>query len=174
MKVLRRGGRRSALGAVVPLGVVALCAAGLVVAGPAHADAGAGDSTEPRVIGGSPPSLDAHTWLVGLSDGQPHSTVYPCDGVLIAPDKVLTSAYCDRDGSLTGVSGTNAYGTGYHSDISSVWVDPSYHQGAVTADNDIAVLTLSTPFTFADNFLNLPVATANDAALYQSGTQATA
>ena len=176
MKVIRRDGRRTRLGAAAPLTTLALCAASLVLTAPAHADTGqktAAGTAKPRVIGGDPLVPDATTWLVSFwrydeYSGQNYLT---CNGALVAANKVLTSASCAPH--LGDETSAEAHGGGY-SEIRSVWVDPSYKAGAVTDDNDVAVVTLASPITFSRHSLTLPVATVNDTALYAPGTKATA
>ncbi|MFC4033435.1 trypsin-like serine protease [Streptomyces polygonati] len=183
MKLFRGGARRSRSGAVAPLAALALCAASLAVGVPAHADAGSagavtggagGATAAPRIVGGGPTDSDETTWMVRVQSAGSNQAFW-CDGVLVAANKVLTSGHCGIEANSGGVNTTVApYGVGISSSVRSVWVDPAYHKGAVTDDNDVAVLTLNTPFPFGDQLLPLPIARPQDTALYQPGTQAVA
>ncbi|MEU6227046.1 trypsin-like serine protease [Streptomyces sp. NPDC047042] len=186
MKVFNGGIRRARPGAVAPLVPLALCAASLAVAVPAHAHADAGTGTgpgsggtsraaaAPRIVGGTPTDRDMTTWMVRV-EVVGGSRSFRCSGVLVAANKVLTSGHCGteaRNGLGTRVESSNQ---GWSSvDVRSVWVNPAYSEGAVTDDNDVSVLTLSTPLVFGNRFLPLPMARPQDSALYQPGTKAVA
>ncbi|MFC4030878.1 trypsin-like serine protease [Streptomyces polygonati] len=132
-----------------------------------------GNTAKPRIIGGTTTGISAAPWMVQLfyfnSDGSGEF----CGGTLVAQNKVLTAAHCvsGLDWADNGVivAGSDVLGGTEDSPvagISSQWVNSGYNSS--TIDNDVALLTLDHPF----NLPTLPLATPNDSALYQAGTQA--
>jgi secreted trypsin-like serine protease len=106
---------------------------------------------KPMIVRGTVTSTREAPWAIALNNTQSGSSSGRwCGAVLIKPNKIVTAAHCmDQDVSTYyAVQGRNNLANdsaGRVSAIKSVWVHPSYN----TTDNryDVAVLTLSTPFT---------------------------
>jgi secreted trypsin-like serine protease len=136
--------------------------------------AGGSATVKPRIIGGSSTPISSAPWMVQLiylnSDG---SGIF-CGGTLVAPNKVLTAGHCVeglnwvQNGAVLGGTATLLPETGGQvSAVRAQWLHPGYDGTAV--NNDVAILTLATPF----NYKTLPLASATDTSLYNAGTQAT-
>ncbi|HEY5836640.1 trypsin-like serine protease [Streptomyces sp.] len=125
----------------------------------------------PRIIGGSTTTFSAAPWMVQLwYYNAADDTSSFCGGTLVAPNKVLTAGHCvagmDWIANGTVVGGSATFGgtdTDTYSYVRRQAVHWAYNDQ--TVDNDIAVLTLSTPMTYG----TLPLATDTDTALYQAG-----
>ena len=102
-----------------------------------------------------------------------------CGGTLLTHTKVLTAAHCaDSFRLIPGLLRVQAgrddmqHGGGIEVAVSSIWIAPGYasftFDGQTGYRNDLAVLTLSRPLSYA----TLPLAGAQDTGLYQPGTSA--
>ncbi|MEE4540666.1 trypsin-like serine protease [Streptomyces sp. V4-01] len=184
--------------AAAPLTALAVGAASLILSAPAHADAtgsavAAGDAqlrakaqqaaahltlgggtVTPHIIGGSTTNINSAPWMVQLWYFNEDGTANFCGGTLVAQNKVLTAGHCVSgadwvDNGLV-VADTGVLGGTDVSPVETIrsqWLHPSYDGTAY--DNDVALLTLDHPL----NLKTLPLASPNDAALYQPGVQAT-
>lgn len=128
----------------------------------------------PRIIGGSATTFSNAPWMVQLWYFNDDDTVSFCGGTLVAPNKVLTAGHCAAglnwiaNGIVVG--GSSTFGgdeTSIYSEVRRQWVHWAYN--GQTVDNDIALLTLSTPM----NYGTLPLASNTDTALYQAGQTGT-
>lgn len=101
------------------------------------------------IIGGTnvPSSKYAYTVAIFQPGLSTESTPFICDGVLITPSAVLTTAECMQwlaASDITVRSGTNS--TGYRNNtVSSIVTNPSYNSD--TLDNDVAIIHLNTNIT---------------------------
>lgn len=135
-----------------------------------------GSSTaKPHIIGGTATAISSAPWMVQLWYDNGDGTGTFCGGTLVAPNKVLTAGHCVSGANWPAngivVGGTATLGGTDTSPVSAVraqWLHSGFNE--TTIDNDIALLTLSTPFTSTKT---LPLATNTDTALYAGGTQAT-
>jgi secreted trypsin-like serine protease len=114
-------------------------AATLVATSPAGAS-----PPDPRIVGGTPTTIDTHPWLVAVSaNGQ----VPYCGGALVAPNKVLTAAHCtigQSPATLTVIAGRTdltATSAGTVAKVAGIWDHPRY-ESPVRDANDLSVLTL--------------------------------
>ncbi|MEU4193231.1 serine protease [Kribbella sp. NPDC026611] len=106
---------------------------------------------QPVVVGGTLASVSEAPWAVALTN--PHSAAASgrwCGAVLVRPDKLVTAAHCMDQAASTysavqGRANLADRSVGRVSAISKVWIHPGY----TTKNNryDVAVLTLSKPFT---------------------------
>jgi secreted trypsin-like serine protease len=132
-----------------------------------------GGTITPRIIGGTTTNINNAPWMVQLIYQIDANSYQFCGGTLVAQNKVLTAAHCvsglnwaangvvvGNTGILGGTANSPAVG------VRSQWVNPAFNSARI--DNDVALLTLATPL----NLKTLPLATPNDTALYQAGTQA--
>jgi len=159
----RRAVRAAAIAAIA-------CAAGLgasATAGATGEQAGNGP-VQPYIVGGEEVDIEDYPFTVRLTT--PDGFGF-CGGTLAAPDKVVTAAHC-VDGAGPDdqkvVSGRTIMSSdeGTVSDVTDVWVHPSY--GTDGSNYDVAVLTLAEPVDQTPAEL----ATADDAA-YEAGTTVT-
>ncbi len=126
--------------------------------------------TTPGIVGGDSAGA-GHPWVVALIDQRNRQF---CAGSLIKPDTVVTAAHC-----LLGRSADGLLVLGGRSDLSRVELGEAISQvtridvpgrfESAQVGNDIATLTLQTPFPFQP----IPVAGAADADLYTPGTVGT-
>jgi secreted trypsin-like serine protease len=140
------------------VGGVALCASVLIAAFAGIADASprAGKS----VIGGTPASVDQ--WPFAAAVLTPTTL---CTGTVISSTKVLTAGHCVGNPLTMTVrtKSTSAFTGGEALGVSSVAFAPGFNH---TFENDLAILTLSTPTTATP--IQLATA-AEDASYTQSG-----
>ncbi|NYH77944.1 secreted trypsin-like serine protease [Actinopolyspora biskrensis] len=129
----------------------------------------ASSSAAAPIVGGEPAEVADHPWVVYLVDTAGKQF---CGGTIAAPDKVVTAGHCVADQRPDGirvVAGRTDKNTqaGTVAGVSDIWVHPEYtdpYRGA-----DVAVLTLRDSLSRA----SLPLASAEDDALYRPGTRAT-
>ncbi|MEU0536377.1 S1 family serine peptidase [Amycolatopsis tolypomycina] len=161
--------RRSLLFASGALLAVAAIAVPVVV-GTAAADSGAaGSGTQARIVGGERASLSDHPYAVYLTDAGGNQF---CGAVIVSSTSVATAAHCAKavaKQDIRVVAGREDKRTaeGQALGVSKVWVAPGYTDP--TQGGDIAVLTVRGQFDYRP--AKLP--DANDARLYDKGTQAT-
>ncbi len=119
------------------LGAVALCAVCLLL--PFAGSAAAKPRAHANVIGGTPATLQDWGFTAAVIGP---STL--CTGSVLSPTKVLTAAHCVGNLStmLVRTNSTSAYAGGEVSTVASAALDPAWMHGF---QNDVAVLTLSTP-----------------------------
>ncbi|MFJ7153534.1 trypsin-like serine protease [Streptomyces sp. NPDC101118] len=151
------------------------------------AESGAKPSA-PMIIGGGAESIANAPWMAQLHFFDDQDTEDPeddlgffCGGTVVTPTKIVTAAHCvdgldwTRDSFV--VVGTSQLPTvndddsvdwhgGTYRFVKRQWKHPSYD--VATTDNDVAVLTLSSPVTVK----NLPIARSTDTSLYQTGATA--
>ncbi|MGX1881281.1 trypsin-like serine protease [Streptomyces sp. NPDC055287] len=130
-----------------------------------------GGSIEPMVIGGTETAITSAPWVAQLfyNDG---SNSFFCGGAVIAPTKILTAAHCVKgvDWKSKGVvvTGTEKLASGgTKSAVSRQWNHPKYSD--YTLDNDIAVLTLTSPVKAKP----INITKSDDTTSYRAGTVAT-
>ncbi|MFI0898036.1 trypsin-like serine protease [Streptomyces sp. NPDC020983] len=164
-------------------------AAAAAPAGRAEKDATPG-AVGPHVIGGTPAGDGEAPWMVQIwyddDSGTPGTIVddkaFLCGGSVVSSWKVLTAAHCVQGRDLPSyavlITGTDQLPTidadgvldlhgGTENFVARAWSYPA-STGAAPR-NDVGVLTLEQP----TNATALPIATANDTALYAPGTPAT-
>jgi secreted trypsin-like serine protease len=121
----------------------------------AVASAGAISTAEARVspgtniVGGTLGSTAQTPWVIALNNSQsPVPSGQYCGATLVKANKIVTAAHCvtKARSTYTAVQGRDKLSstTGRTSKISSIWKDPLYGRAP---GHDVAVLTLTTPFT---------------------------
>jgi len=141
------------------------CAAALGTGSTATAAEG---PVHPFIVGGEETDIEDYPFTVRLITPEGRGF---CGGTLAAPDKVVTAAHCvegNAPGEQKVVSGRTVMSSddGTVSDVTNVWVHPSY--GSDAFNYDVAVLTLAAPVDQAPAELATPDDTA-----YEPGTVAT-
>ncbi|NEA34355.1 serine protease [Streptomyces sp. SID13031] len=153
--------------AVLAAAVVALASAGAI--GTAEA------RTPPpgtNIVGGSTASTAQVPWMIALNNSNSSSPVGQyCGATLVKANKIVTAAHCVTQprSTYTAIQGRdnlNSSTGGKTSKISKIWKDPQYGQ---VSGHDVAVLTLTTPFTGVTT-LPLETSRAADAVGAQSTT----
>ncbi|WP_406399576.1 trypsin-like serine protease [Streptomyces sp. NBC_00879] len=134
-----------------------------------------------RIIGGSTTTISAAPWMAQLHFADSLGNGYFCGGVVVAPTKVATAAHCVKGikwyETGTVITGTDQLPTelsdgtwDFHGGVLRgayrQWNHPAY--SAATIDNDVAVLTLTSPVSVKP----LPIMQNTDTALYTPGTDA--
>ncbi|WBQ05995.1 S1 family peptidase [Kribbella sp. CA-293567] len=131
--------------AVLAAGVVALASAGAI--GTAEA------RTPPpgaNIVGGTTASTAQVPWMIALNNSNSSSPVDQyCGATLVKANKIVTAAHCLNQprSTYTAIQGRdnlNSSTGGRTSKIAKIWKDPLYGQ---VPGHDVAVLTLTTPFT---------------------------
>jgi len=130
--------------------------AALVAALVAVASAGAIGSAQAKtpppvtnIVGGSLASTAQTPWAIALNNSRsPVPSGQYCGATLVKANKIVTAAHCVTQplSTYTAIQGRDSLNTtvGKTSKISKIWKDPQYGQ---VAGHDVAVLTLTTPFT---------------------------
>jgi secreted trypsin-like serine protease len=126
-------------------------------------------ATTPAIVGGTPVDIADAPWMVALIDQHGHPF---CDGVLTAPNTVLTAAHClagRTADSILVLGGRSDLGVVTDGDsvsgVSAIDVEPGYV--AAQRGADLAGLTLATAFTYRP----LPVVTGTS--VYRAGVMGT-
>jgi trypsin len=131
--------------AVLAAAVVALASAGALSTAEAR--------TPPpgtNIVGGTTASTTQVPWMIALNNSNSPSPVDQwCGATLVKANKIVTAAHCvDQPRStytaIQGRDNLNSSTGGKTSKISKIWKDPQYGR---VAGHDVAVLTLTTPFT---------------------------
>jgi secreted trypsin-like serine protease len=144
--------------------------AALIAAAVAVASAGAIGTAEARqappgtnIVGGTTASTAQVPWMIALNNSRSSSPVGQwCGATLVKANKIVTAAHCvgqpiSTYTAIQGRDNLNSSTGGKTSKISKIWKDPLYGQ---QAGHDVAVLTLTTPFT---NVALLPLETSRAA-----------
>jgi secreted trypsin-like serine protease len=130
--------------------------AALAAAVVAVASAGAVGTAEARtpppgtnIVGGSLASTAQAPWAIALNNSRsPVPSGQYCGATLVKANKLVTAAHCVTQSisTYTAIQGRDNLNTtaGKTSKISKIWKDPQYGQ---VGGHDVAVLTLTTPFT---------------------------
>ncbi|MFB9390558.1 trypsin-like serine protease [Streptomyces coeruleoprunus] len=144
--------------------------------GSSTADSGSAKPSA-RIIGGQETTISTAPWMAQLHFWDDQGG-YFCGGAVISPTKIATAAHCVKDikwySNGVVVLGTdqlpteNADGSldlhgGRIHEVKRQWNHPGFSW--YTLDNDVAILTLTTPTTVP----TLPLAQPTDSALYQAG-----
>ncbi|WP_217624268.1 trypsin-like serine protease [Streptomyces sp. TRM64462] len=131
-----------------------------------------------RIIGGQETTISSAPWMAQLYFRDSSGAGYFCGGVVIAPTKVATAAHCVKGirwyetGTVvvgtdqlptTNADGSLDYHGGEARGAYRQWNHPQY--SPYTVNNDVAVLTLTSPVSVK----TLPLAQPTDSALYQPG-----
>ena len=104
-------------------------------------------AADPKIVGGTVAAEGAYPAQVRLSITTFEGT-FLCGGTLVAKTKVVTAAHCVDGADAAGVTaflGSNSISAGTPVAASSFVIHPSYD--AVSAANDVAVISLATPVT---------------------------
>ena len=148
--------------AVVAAGVLTAASIGAVSASAATAP----DGPPAPIVGGDIAHTADFPWAIQLSNsGSPVPSKEYCGATLVAANKIVTAAHCSDQAAstYTAIQGRDVLtdkSTGTESKISNIWVDPEYGK---SAGHDVAVMTLTTPFTGVPT-LALETSTAADTA----------
>jgi secreted trypsin-like serine protease len=123
------------------MGVVLICAAGLLASVVTAGAAAKGPQAKASVVGGTPASIS--DWGFAAAIVTPHTL---CTGSVISPTKVLTAAHCTTSPSTMTVrtNSTLAFAGGEVHSVRAVAVNPGWTRGFI---GDLAVLTLGNPTT---------------------------
>jgi secreted trypsin-like serine protease len=128
----------------------------LVAAAVAIASAGAVGTAEARtpppatnIVGGSLASTAQAPWAIALNNSRsPVPSGQYCGATLVKANKIVTAAHCVTEAmsTYTAIQGRDNLNTtvGKTSKISKIWKDPQYGR---VGGHDVAVMTLTTPFT---------------------------
>src|SRR5689334_7473498 len=114
------------------------------------------------IVGGTAASTAQTPWAIALNNSNsPVPSGQWCGSTLVKANKLVTAAHCmgKARSSYTAIQGRDdlTKAGGKTSKISAIWVDPDYGQ---LPGHDVAVLTLTTPFT---GIATLPLETSNAA-----------
>jgi len=130
--------------------------AALVAAAVALASAGAVGTAEAKtpppttnIVGGSLASTAQAPWAIALNNSNsPVPSGQYCGATLVKANKLVTAAHCVTQprSTYTAIQGRDSLSStaGKTSKISKIWKDPQYGR---VGGHDVAVLTLTTPFT---------------------------
>jgi trypsin len=104
---------------------------------------------QPNIVGGTTASTAQTPWAIALNNSRsPSPSGQYCGATLVKANKIVTAAHCVTQpmSTYTAIQGRDNLNTttGRTSKISKIWKDPQYGQ---VPGHDVAVLTLSTPFT---------------------------
>ncbi|MFF8954246.1 trypsin-like serine protease [Streptomyces sp. NPDC014894] len=138
-----------------------------------------------RIIGGKPAAITSAPWMAQLYFKDNRGNGYFCGGSVVAPTKIVTAAHCvdgidfkrtgvivtgaDRAATDTGRKDSagkpimNVYGGEARGAVRQ-WQHPKYDD--YTLDNDVAVLTLTSPVKAKP----LQIMKSGDTGLYKAGT----
>jgi trypsin len=158
-------------------GKLKLARAALAVAVVAVGSVGAIGSAEARtpppptnIVGGSLASTAQTPWAIALNNSRSSSPVGQyCGATLVKANKIVTAAHCVTQSistytAIQGRDDLNSTTGGKTSKISKIWKDPQYGR---VGGHDVAVMTLTTPFTGVTT-LPLETSTAADVVGAQS------
>lgn len=125
---------------------------------------------KPNIIGGQNGNISQVPWQVVIYiNGN-----FACGGAIIAPQWILTCAHCTfNEQTLTqypvndftiyaGITERSNLGSGQSSSVDGIILFPNYNYVTAVTTNDIALIHLSTPFTYNSNVDQIAVATQND------------
>ncbi|KUO15776.1 S1 family peptidase [Streptomyces dysideae] len=120
------------------------------------------------IVGGTTTTTTAYPFMMQITDASQNQF---CGGTLVSPTKVVTAAHCmvGESTSSVRVVGGRTYRNGTNgtvSQVSKIWIHPSYTDA--TNGDDVAVLTLSTsmPYTTAS------YVSSSQTGVYAAGTTA--
>jgi secreted trypsin-like serine protease len=120
------------------------------------------------IVGGTTTTTTAYPFMMQITDASQDQF---CGGTLVSPTKVVTAAHCmvGESTSSVRVVGGRTYRNGTNgtvSQVSKIWIHPSYTDA--TNGDDVAVLTLSTsmPYTTAS------YVSSSQTGVYAAGTTA--
>jgi secreted trypsin-like serine protease len=107
------------------------------------------DGPHTRIVGGDIAHTADTPWAIALNNsGSPVPSGQYCGSTLVAANKIVTAAHCATEAAstYTAIQGRDELsGTGGKtSKITSIWADPEYGK---SPGHDVAVMTLTTPFT---------------------------
>jgi secreted trypsin-like serine protease len=136
--------------------MVAVASAGAVSAAEARVTPGT------NIVGGTTTSTAQAPWAIALNNSRsPVPSGQYCGATLVKANKLVTAAHCVTQpvSTYTAIQGRDRLSTtaGKTSKISKIWKDPQYGR---VAGHDVAVLTLTTPFT---GVATLPLETSRSA-----------
>lgn len=107
-------------------------------------------SIDPRIVGGTPTTIEENPWQVALIVGGTPDVVRQqfCGGSLISPTVVLTAAHCvdwlEDENGVEVLSGSTYYKHGGERlEVSEIHIHPAWIDA--TNSNDFAILKLATP-----------------------------
>jgi trypsin len=105
------------------------------------------------IVGGEVTSTSENPWVIQMSNSaSPAASGEYCGGTLVAPDKIVTAAHCfDQVGEdgWTFIQGRDELSNtdqGKTSKLKSLWVHPDWNGVGDGSGDDVAVVTLETPF----------------------------
>ena len=120
-----------------------------------------------KIIGGTSASISAFPYQVGLYYTEDNKRFFTCGGSIHKEQWVITAAHCvaEDNGDLIpgrvyyiGAGSNVMFQTPQYIQVSNIYVHPNYASTSNDPDNDIALMELSSPFTFNSDVKAIDIA----------------